>query len=433
MVATNAFEYLRQITRTLLYSDGFVNAHRMRKTDFIRKRKLPFSELVAVILKGAKRGLHTAVLEMLESDVIHTDSYSEAALCKARKKINYTAFKELFREGGKAFYHAATKCKRFKKKYTVWAIDGSKINLPTNPDTLSEFGSEPFDQGERAQGLGSCLYDALNGVTLDATLERFDANERELASGHIEYLKDFCTETGRDPHFELVTLDRGYPSEALIRQISNAGFKFVIRSNNKNFWKEVRDAIGPDSVVTRGDITLRVVRVPLAHSEMTVGGESVSMTTFLTNLSEKEASPEDIAQLYHLRWNIETNYNFLKSRIELENFTGISSLCLRQDFYAALYFANMIACAQYDAAAKLQKHNKGKKLTYKVNYTEAYRRLQRRFFALILLTPKKDFNRAYARLQNEIMDALIPIRPDRHPQRAKPHVGPRFHTNHKPS
>ena len=377
-----------------LFSSEFCIEHRMNKADFTRKRKLGFPEICLLVIRGAKRGIHTAIKDILESKYVDTEDYSEMAFCKARRKINYTAFQELTTVVAKAFYAEAQEEKRWKK-FRVWGIDGSKINLPTNPSILDTFGSENFKYGPRAQGLGSSLYDTLNGITLDAILEKHNANERELASDHLKKLKELCEENGTDPALELITLDRGYPSEKLIQQLREFGFSFVIRVNQKHFWKELQHLKGRDTIINHKGFKLRVVQVPLKKEEVTESGEVIKMATLLTNLSKEHYSVEDIAELYHLRWNIETSYGFLKGRVEIENFTGLSPLCVQQDFHAAILLSNLIACAFYDAADIVEQYSNGKKLDYKPNYTETYREIRRDLFDLVLSDSEREFNWTY--------------------------------------
>ena len=58
---------IRRRLREKLLSEEFQGAQRMRETDFTRKQKLGFTEIFVVMLKSAKRGLHTAVKEVAES------------------------------------------------------------------------------------------------------------------------------------------------------------------------------------------------------------------------------------------------------------------------------------------------------------------------------------------------------------------------------
>ena len=427
-----AMKEIRNRVREKLLSEKFQGAQRMKETDFTRKRKLGFAEIFVVVVKGAKRGLRVAVKEVAESVRFEVKDYTEMAFCKARRKINWTAFAEISELTAQAFYDAARRARRWRG-LRVWGIDGSKVNLPTNPETLAEFGSENYPGGPRAQGLASCLYDALNAVTLHAVLDRFDASERDLAAEHLRKLERFCKEQGTNPSLELLTMDRGYPSEGLIRQAMEAGFSFVFRVNRRHFWKELRRLNGPDCLIQHGGMTLRAVTIPLKEPEKTRSGEIVREATFLTNLPAEEYSVEDIAELYALRWRSEVHYGFLKSRVELENFTGLSPLCVRQDFHAAIVLSNLIAASFYDASLCAERYSEGKKWEYKPNYAETYRELRRNVFDLILSRSEWAYRRAYGKLQKEIAKSLIPVRNDRHPQRGKPRRTPRFFHNHKPS
>ena len=152
---------VRETVKELIHSSLFVAKHRMRKNALIRNRKITVPELIAAILKMAKHGLNHVVKEMIEDLTMDIDSYSAAALSKARRKINYTAFKELAELEAEVFYTAATKYIKYCNKYRVWAVDGSKVNLPINQETIKEFGGENYGLGVKPQALASCLYDVL--------------------------------------------------------------------------------------------------------------------------------------------------------------------------------------------------------------------------------------------------------------------------------
>ena len=423
---------IKKITGTVtkqLGSTAFKVCHRMNRRDFTRNRKLSFPEVCTIIIRNAKSGYNAAIAEALNN--IDPDmTYSAAALCKARQKINYTAFRELMELTGEAFYDSVGRIQT-KLGFRVWAIDGSKINLPTNSATLEEFGSEPFSNGAVAQALGSCLFDTLNGVTFTAELERFDANERELAVRHIRKLKQYHDEQKSKIKKELIVADRGYPSEELISEIISAGFYFVIRVNKDNFWKEVRDAQDDECVIEHKGMSLRMVRRLLKKAETTAGGKREEKITFLTNLPAKYTG-DAVAEFYKLRWKIETNYNYLKNRIELESFTGVSPLCIKQDFYAALMLTNLIAAVQNDVNKTVTK-KEARKYEYKLNYAETFRRLSENLYAMLLAKNDYQYNKAYQRLRDRLVNAVVPVRPERNVKRGKPRQGKRFFHNHKTS
>ena len=54
-----------------------------------------------------------------------------------------------------------------------------------------------------------------------------------------------------------------------------------------------------------------------------------------------------------MRWGIETFYGLLKTRLELENFTGIGPEAVRQDFHATVYLSGLESLLTDTAQAML--------------------------------------------------------------------------------
>lgn len=92
-------------------------------------------------------------------------------------------------------------------------------------------------------------------------------------------------------------------------------------------------------------LTVRFVRVLLDTGEWEV---------LVTSLRDEPLYPTaDFKALYHLRWGIETFYGILKTRLELENFSGLSVESVKQDFYATLYLTGLESILTADAQAQL--------------------------------------------------------------------------------
>ena len=58
-------------------------------------------------------------------------------------------------------------------------------------------------------------------------------------------------------------------------------------------------------------------------------------------MDEKEFPYDEFVDLYHLRWFVEESYKRMKSRLEIENYSGKTPLALLQDFYAKLFSCNL--------------------------------------------------------------------------------------------
>ena len=79
--------------------------------------------------------------------------------------------------------------------------------------------------------------------------------------------------------------------------------------------------------------------------------------------------PFEIAQLYHMRWGIETAYEMLKDRLQLENFTGTKPILLLQDIYSTIYVSNLAEDIIRDAEQEMEKKEQQRKHKMMLNRT----------------------------------------------------------------
>lgn len=405
-----------------LYSEEFKKKHRMKEEYFTRNRKLGFREICLAVIKGSKSGLYAGLKAFrteIHSDV---DSYSKAAFCKARQKINPEAFREIFQLSATEFYE--TMEYNTYRGYRMCAIDGSKVNLPNTEELLTLYDSQPYGQGtQQAQTRVSCLYDVLNHVVLDADMNPCDSDERKLALTHFERLSGMRTEK------ELLLLDRGYPSEELLLHLERHGFRYVIRANKKNFFREVRDVTGSDKTVVRTCEDNTKLKIRVIQFELSTG----EMETLLTNIFDSDYSVADFGAIYHLRWGIERYYDILKNKLLLEKFTGISDLCIRQDFFASLFLANLLACVEADCEEPVQKRNQEKtgKYCHQINTTLAVSELKSHIVELIVTESPRKRRKLLRQIQDELMHNLLPVRPGRSFPHKTKHPAVKFPQNRK--
>jgi hypothetical protein len=114
----------------------------------------------------------------------------------------------------------------------------------------------------------------------------------------------------------------------------------VLRFYSHNFLAGVHSGMGTvgraGELGNLGKSGLRVRAVRIAHD----GGET---ETLITNVGEGKIEYEGCVELYHKRWGIETKYQTVKQRMELENFSGRLVDTIKQDFYAMMTVANIMA------------------------------------------------------------------------------------------
>ena len=76
------------------------------------------------------------------------------------------------------------------------------------------------------------------------------------------------------------------------------------------------------------EIKLRITNVTLKTNEI---------ETLVSNIPFEEFNTEEMKELYSKRWRIENNYDDLKNKLEIENFTGKRREIIEQDFVLFMF------------------------------------------------------------------------------------------------
>ena len=419
MVEMNKFDLM---AGTLDYANKnikdylFMCASRLKPQYFTRKGKLSFMNLIAFTLNFVKKSLQVELdlfFKLINSDV----SITKQAFSQARQKISHEPFKILF-EGTAEMAYSSEDMDTFKGM-RVSAIDGTSMAVENTSELVEYFGCSGAGETS-ATARGSALYDVLNEVLLDVQIGKFSVGEREMASQHILRLQEMGVLNN------LVIFDRGYASAELIAQLFEAGVHFLMRVRRK-FNNEIDEMTLPEGFV---DITnkqkvyhLRVVKFPLPSGEI---------ETLITDLSRDIVEIDDFKALYFKRWPIETRYDILKIKLQLENFTGQTVLSVFQDFYASMFLSNVATFAKYITDAEIQNDNADKNLEYeyKTNTNILIGKMKDNLILAILEPNRYKRERAVQKVLAEIARNRIPIRPGRQFERKLPRKK-RFHMRKK--
>lgn len=114
------------------------------------------------------------------------------------------------------------------------------------------------------------------------------------------------------------------------------------------------------------EIICRLIKVKLEN------GAKEILCTSLTDDSTYLYS--DFEKLYHYRWNEEEAYKLLKSRIELEDFSGKTAKAVKQDFYAKVFLMTLSAAYAHPVEERViaeYEADKNRKHGQKINRTNA--------------------------------------------------------------
>jgi IS4 transposase len=392
-----------KITNELIDDIIFMCDTRMKKTYFTRigSNIMTFKSIIIFILNFVKKSLQLE-LDDFYNDINVTNSYvTKQAFSKARQKISPTAFIKMSDEILKWFYKD-TDFKRYRG-YRLLSIDGTVLEISNTESLRDKFGYIENQSMKVARSRASALYDVENDMIVSSVISPYKTGERAVAQELINKLDDLGFSN------DLILFDRGYPSRDLISFIEGKNIKYLMRVSS-SFLKEIANTKGQDQVIeikyNKKNIKIRVLKFQL---------DSGITETLITNLFDTSIKIADFKELYFKRWGIEVKYNELKSRLEIQNFSGETPIAIEQDFYATMYLANMVSLAKMDANAIIEENNDGKNLKheYKVNTNILIGKLKNSLVIMLLEKSSRKRSKILNKIMGEISRNIIPIRPNR--------------------
>jgi hypothetical protein len=334
-------EYLALVV-LIANEQATLDVARLRENSFTRNRKMPFASALSFLLDMRKTTLQTR-LNLYFQHTEGGEPISQQAFSKLRMNFDHSPFETMVREAVKKEYSGEYDLPLWHG-YHVHGVDGSYLQLPRTDELRQEFGVR--GGGDLPSAGISVLFDVLHGWPLDPSIVHTDMNERVECEKHIRFL---CGQLPNVARKSILTIDRGYPSLDLFEKIQASGLKFVARCSSQ-VMREINDAPMGDSRVTLSNgVTVRVIKFTLPNG---------AVETLATNLFE--LTPNELTELYTLRWGIETAYFQLKQELSVEKFSGKTPNTIRQDFWASMVLMQAVAVFQKDADAAVRKRQEGK-------------------------------------------------------------------------
>ena len=179
------------------------------KRDFTRKRKLPLFEVLRCIVAMGGSSLKHELLDILG---YYPDSATSSAFIQQRNKLKPEAVK-------KVMDRFNARCNKFREKEAlrILAVDGSDIQIPTNPDD-----SETFFPGHSGQA-------SFNLLHLNAMYDLKNRIYTDVIFGRKEHVAFVNLIDSSDIPKALVIADRGYESYNNMAHVQEKGWYFLIR------------------------------------------------------------------------------------------------------------------------------------------------------------------------------------------------------------
>lgn len=371
---------------------------------FTRDRKLTAERIVSMIIEPARQSLQTRLCEFgvrFMDGVIAT----KQAFSKQRQFVNPEYIREFYDEGTEELLRNGELI-TFKGLHLV-GVDGSRIACENTPDLIEEFGcSGP--KRDACTALASVAYDVIERVSFDCQIGSYSCSERSLLDRHLDKLESFGAKEF------LIIADRGYPSYDLMEALIDRGFSFLLRLSEG--WTNVISWMGDTD-----DKDLRYEYKGKTYRFRALKIELGDKTEYLvTNLDRAILSLEEAKHIYSLRWNVETFFSFVKTELELENFSGKTKNAVLQEFYAVMTLANICSCFINDADRVIADNHAGCIYNHQANRRQCVGRIVPVFLECVFTDSERKRNRLWKEVERFCERFSEPIRPGRNPARKSP-------------
>ena len=389
--------FAEQVKNSLLEIISEMSAHpqdfsKHPNTDFSRNRKLVFPTLLHLMISMEAGTVKDELLKFFSYD---KDTVSNSAFFQQRAKLADHTLPYLFHTFNNLYPYTL-----YKDKYQLLAADGSSFTFTRNPrDPDSYFAPD----GKTTNGYNQIhvipLFDLLSKRYTDCVVQPIRKKNEFRA---------LCTLIDRHPTvpdtIPIFIADRGFHSLNVFAHAAEHNSYFMIRATDIKMQRLLGIDLPADQdsfdiqikrILTRSNskkkrlhpeladqykficrevafdyidsenqteypIDLRVLRFKISED----GYENI-----ITNLPPEEFPVDEIKQLYHLRWGIETSFRELKHVIGAENFHSKNREYIEMEVWARLLLYNF--CSIITGHVVI--HRRGKKHPLQVNYSVAYK------------------------------------------------------------
>ena len=279
------------------------------------------------------------------------DPFSKQNLSKQRMFIKPEYFKSLNRKFLRNIDYSINNDSLKKYKgFFLLAGDGSDEKLPDFPQVREEFNIHNTPRYTKpCMGKLSSIQDVLNGFLLDGILGNYKEGELPLMQENLSNVENMIC-----PENSIFTFDRNYNAIELYARIIEMNSYFLVRLKD-GFYKKEREKITSNDSPIQLELTpdrLKKFHDPELkekYSKMwTINLRIVTITlkngkteTLLTNLPPELMTIDDLEYIYSKRWGIETNYNTLKNRFYIENYSSKKRIGIEQDLYSKFFKFNI--------------------------------------------------------------------------------------------
>ena len=366
---------------------------------FTRKSPLSFERMMRILLgMGGKSISH----ELLENFQYSEGTPTASAFVQRRSELLPDVTEKLF-----AMFADSFQYKNTYGQYRLLAVDGSDVQIPTNPNDPDSYFPGTNDQKPYNLLHLNALYDLLNGVYLDAIVKKRRLDREKVSLAEMVDRSPIKT--------AIVTADRGYESYNVMAHIQEKGWYYLLRIKDATSTGIASGLVLPDLEEFDLSLDMHITRKQTkemkallkdknSYTALTPGNlfdflppksrkhDNVQpfylpfrivrfqisdnlFETVVTNLPAETFPPAELKKLYALRWGLETAFRTLKYTIGLLHLHAKKVEHILQEIFACLIMYNF---SQLTTSHVIIQRD-GCRLTYKVNFAAAIH-ISRQFF-----------------------------------------------------
>ena len=317
-------------------------------TASLRRRRLPAEQVIWLVL-GMALFRDRSIVEVAESlnlslPARRGPTVAPSAVVKARDRLGDEPMEWLFDTCSQHWAHKSADMSRWRK-LALYGIDGTTLRVSDSEENRTHFGSA--GEGPR----GESAYPYLRLVTLLALRSHLiaAASFGPYCVGEVTYAGALWPEL---PDQSLCIVDRGFFAAGVLIPLARSGTSrhWLIRAKKDQKWR-VLEQLGKDDCKVEMTVSAAARRKDPSLPErwemraVRYQHRGFQPQWLLTSMLDAKAYPADeLAALYHERWELELGYDEIKTEM-LDREEAIrcqSPTRIRQEVWGILLTYNLI-------------------------------------------------------------------------------------------
>lgn len=298
-------------------------------------------------------------------------NFSASSYCEARQRVPLKVLEELVELAVRGM-EQSVKDEELWHGHRVWMADGSGCSMPDTPELQNYFGQPP---GQR-KGCGFPVAHLLALMNCSTGM----LHKLLVSPLHVHDITRTWELSADLKENDIILYDRGFCSSCLILWLSQQGLHSVMRmhsshkvdfrysrkeiakgirrqriaklgkrdhliqwhkSKNKPPWmSEEKFAQLPESLILR----------EISYSLKNTGFRSKKITLVTTLIDHQKYSAKAIADLYGMRWEIETNFRHLKISMKMDSLKSKTLNGIKKELCAFTLIYNLVRKAMIERA-----------------------------------------------------------------------------------